>query len=116
MQSILNPEILKIPFLMLHEASENDYEEKKLFFKYLNENNYLFVTMGSESSSLKTFIESSLSQLSIPSLDLTTSHLKVYDIYITSYIFKSHDKHHKELFLKTILNAVKFWEKNHELS
>jgi len=116
MQSILNPEILRIPFLMSHEASENDYDEKKLFFKYLNESNYLFVTIGSENASVRSFVESSLSQLKMQSLDLTTSHLEVYDIYITTYIFKSHDKHHKELFLKTILNSIKFWERNHALS
>ncbi len=116
MQSILDPETLRVPFLMLHEASESDFEKNKLFFRYLNEKNYLFITIGSENPSFKTFIKSSLSQIHIPSLDLTTSNLKVYDIYITTYIFKAYDKHHKELFLKTILNTLKFWEKNHIFS
>jgi hypothetical protein len=113
MQSILTPKILKTPFLMLHEAVENDYEKKQLFISYSQDCSYLFLTVGSENSSFKIFIKNSLSQLNISSLDLTSSTLKVYDIYITSYIFKSHDKPLKDIFLKTILKALSLWENSY---
>jgi hypothetical protein len=114
MQSILGPEILMVPFKILLEVLEYDFEENFYSFHHQLENHYQIVVIGSENSSFKQLVDKSISSINIGSLDLTTSVIKLHDTTVYTLIYKSHNEDKRNLFITNIKNALEFWEKNYE--
>lgn len=116
MQSIMDPNILKPFFQLFLKTIKEDYLTKPFQIESVTVGNHFLVMIGSLSLSYKESLSSTISQLELPSLDLTESSLEFNHVSTLGYILKSKDLSQRTHFFSALLEGLKRWEQKAERS
>ncbi len=109
MRSVLDPEILKVLFLMLLEMSKKSSEEKKKGHLSKKEGEkHLFVMLSVQDFSLKKSLFDAMDRLFVLSPGLISIHLQLFDVSYLGYIYSCEDRDKRQLFYTTIEQALDF--------
>jgi hypothetical protein len=111
MRTVLEPEPLKTLFLLLLEMIESGFfDGEKHSLKIKNDPEFVYVIVKSQDLSLQDEINRVFAKLQIPSFDLASSYVIVYDTPHLGYIYRCDDPFDQKLFCHALHNVVQAWE------
>lgn len=112
MRTILEPGILKTLFLMLLDALEEGFfKGENYYLKSCEEKGFFLVMVTAVDPSFKEDLDDFIEDMHIPSLDLATSSVNIYDTLCLGYIYRVEKPNESSLLEKQMRDTLDKWEK-----
>lgn len=105
-QTLILPATLKSLFTLMQDALEADFKEESFFLKAHLEPDQLLIMAASLQSGFKEKMFSLITQLKIPSSELSSTHVNAYGICCIGYIYQNRDPNLRNLFYSTLLDFL----------
>jgi hypothetical protein len=107
MRAVLEPQVLKKLFLMLHSRLElAGFGQKKSDFMIEEEEKILFVLIATPDAVIGQKIETSIESLQIPSFLLIHLRIQIFDTTFLGLIYYCQEKEKREFFIETLQKAM----------
>lgn len=112
MQSILPASLVKEWFLAFSELSEHDMPKRRPYlFSTFKQEEAILVIVRAEDSSFKEKLMNLITELSIPSLELAFSEVKIHGSYSFGFLYRPSQFGKEETFCEKVRIVMEDWSK-----